>query len=63
MHYIIVLLPRNRIFWPAISCILTGEIWRIYPYSVRMQEIANQKNSEFRRFSRIVNILATAYDC
>ena len=46
-------------FWSFISRIQTeyGEMLRISPYSVRMQENTDQKNSEYGHFSCIVSVL------
>ena len=43
-----------ELFWPVFSHTQTeyGEILRISPYSVRMRENKDQKNSEYGRFSR-----------
>ena len=42
----------NVLFWSSFSTIRTeyGEILRISPYSVRMQENADQNNSEYGHF-------------
>ena len=41
------------VFWSLFSCIQTeySEILRISPYSVRMQENADQENAEYEHFS------------
>ena len=46
--------PYSELFWPAFSRIWTefGEILRIFPYSVQMQENVDQNNSEYGLFSR-----------
>ena len=46
--------PSSEFFWSVFSRIRTeyGEILRISPYSVRMQENTDQKNSEYGHFSR-----------
>ena len=46
--------PYSEFFWSVFSCIRTeyGEIRSIFPYSVRMQENTDQKNSENRYFLR-----------
>ena len=46
--------PYSELFWSAFSRIRTeyGELLRISPYSVRMQENAGQNNSEYGHFSR-----------
>ena len=46
--------PYSELFWSAFSRIWTeyGEILRISPYSVRMRENADQKNSEYGHFLR-----------
>ena len=43
--------PFSEFFWSVFSHIWTkyGEILRVFPYSVRMQE--NTKNSEYGHFS------------
>ena len=47
------------VFWSVFSHIRTeyGEILRFSLYSVRMREIADQKNSEYRHLSRSVSHL------
>ena len=46
--------PYSELFWSAFSRIRSEyrEILRIFPYSVRMRENANQNNSEYGHFSR-----------
>ena len=46
--------PYSELFWSTFSRIRTeyGEILRISPYSVRMQENADQNNSEYEHFLR-----------
>ena len=46
-------------FWSTFSRIQTeyGEILRISPYSVRMRENADQKNSEYGHFSCSVTVI------
>ena len=46
--------PYSEIFGSVFSHIRTeyGEIFRTSPYSVRMRENTDQKNSEYRHFSR-----------
>ena len=46
--------PYSEFFWSIFSHIWTeyGEILRISPYSVRMRENTDQKNSEYGHFSR-----------
>ena len=46
--------PYLEFFWSAFSCISTeyGEIRNISPYSVRMRENTDQKNSKPGHFSR-----------
>ena len=46
--------PYSELFWSAFSRIQTehGEILRISPYSVQIQENADQNNSEYGHFSR-----------
>ena len=45
--------PYSELFWSVISRIRTdyGEIRIISPYSVQMQENADQNNSEYKHFS------------
>ena len=49
----------SELFWSAFSRIRTqyGEIWSISPYSVGMQENADQNNSEYGHFLRSPNEL------
>ena len=49
--------PYSEFFWSVFSRIQTeyGEILRNGPYSVRMRENTDQKNSKYRHFSRSVN--------
>ena len=56
--------PYSEIFWFVFSWILTeyGEIHRISPYSVRIQENTNQKNSEYGHFSRSVNYCGMTFN-
>ena len=51
--------PYSESFWSIFSRIRTeyGEILCISPYSVRMQENTDQKNSEYGHFSRSDNCL------
>ena len=44
--------PYSELFWSAFSRIRTeyGQILRISPYSVRMRENTDQKNSEYGKF-------------
>ena len=53
--------PYSEFFWSVFSRIWTehGEIRSISPYSVRMRENNNQKNSEYGHFSRSVKDLKT----
>ena len=46
--------PYSEFVWSVFSRILTeyGEIRFISPHSVRMRENTDQKNSEYRHFSR-----------
>ena len=46
--------PYSEFFWSIYSGIRTeyGEILRISPYSVRMPENTDEKNSEYGHFSR-----------
>ena len=48
--------PNSELFWSAFSRIRTeyGEVRSISPYSVRMQENADQNNFEYGHFSRSV---------
>ena len=48
--------PYLELFWSAFSCIQAeyGEILRIYSYSVRMRENAEQNNSEYGHLLRSV---------
>ena len=48
--------PYSELFWSAFSCMGTeyGEILRTSPYSVRMQENADQNNCEYGDFLRSV---------
>ena len=50
--------PYSEFFWSVFSCIWTTyrEIQSISPYSVRMRENTEQKNSEYRHFSRSVEL-------
>ena len=45
--------PYSVFFWSVFSCIRTkyGEIQSISPYSVRLRENTDQKNSEYGHFS------------
>ena len=49
--------PDSELFWSVFSRIWTkyGEILGISPYPARMQENADQNNSEYRHFSRSGN--------
>ena len=49
--------PYSEFFWSVFSLIRTeyGEIRSIFPYSVRMRENTDQKNSKYGHFSRIVH--------
>ena len=49
--------------WSVFSLIRTGKILRITPYSVRMRETTDQKNSEYRHFSRSVSFLRSHNFC
>ena len=46
--------PYSGFFWSVVSRIWTeyGEIQSISPYSARMPENTDQKNSEYEHFSR-----------
>ena len=57
--------PYSEFFWFVFACIWTeyGEIWSISPYSVRMRENTDQKNSEYERFLRIVFVTVTICGC
>ena len=48
--------PYSEFFWSAFSRIPTeyGELLRKSPYSVRMRENTDQKNSEYGHFSHSV---------
>ena len=48
--------PYLELFWPVFSGIRTeyGEILRISPFSSRIQENADQNNSEYGHFLRSV---------
>ena len=48
--------PYSELFWSTFYCILTEyrETLRISPYSVTMQENADQNNSEYGHFLRSV---------
>ena len=48
--------PYSELFWSVLSRIRTeyGKILRISPYSVQMQENADQNNSEYGHFLRSV---------
>ena len=50
--------PYSELFWSAFFCIQTeyGELRSIPSYSVRMREYADQNNSEYGHFLRIVSI-------
>ena len=54
--------PYSEFFWSKFSCIWTeyGEIIRTSPYSVRMRENMDQKNSEYGHFSRNVSFYIAA---
>ena len=53
MHYVKIV-GYSEFFWSVFSCIRTeyGEILRISPYSLGMQENKDQKISEYRHFWR-----------
>ena len=53
--------PHSEFFWSVFSCIWTeyGEIRSISPYSVRMRENTDHKNSEYGHFSRSVSCSKT----
>ena len=46
----------SEFFWSVFSCIQTeyGEIFRTFPYSVRIRENVGHKNSRYEHFSRSV---------
>ena len=48
--------PYSEFFWSLFSRIRTeyGDIWSISPYSIRMRENTDQRNSEYKHFSRSV---------
>ena len=50
--------PYSEFFWSICSRIWTEywEIWSIFPYSVRMRENTDQKNSEHGHFLRSVEV-------
>ena len=50
--------PYSEFFWSTFSAICTeyGEIQSISPYSVRMRENKDQKNSEYGHFSRSASL-------
>ena len=49
--------PYSGFFWSVFSCLRTeyGEMRSISPYSVRIRENTDQKNSEYGHFSRSVS--------
>ena len=49
--------PYSRFFWSVFSCLRTeyGEMRSFSPYSVRIRENTDQKNSEYGHFSRSVS--------
>ena len=49
--------PHSGFFWSVFSCLRTeyGEMRSISPYSVRIRENTDQKNSEYGHFSRSVS--------
>ena len=53
--------PYSEFFWSAFPGIRTeyGEILHISPYSVRIRENMDKKNSEYGNFSRILYLLLT----
>ena len=53
--------PYSELHWSAFSRIRTEyrEILRIFPYSVRMREYADQNNSEYGHLSRSDLIVST----
>ena len=55
--------PYSELFWSAFSRIQTehGEILRISPYSVQIQENADQNNSEYGHFSRSARELSYTF--
>ena len=50
--------PLSELFWSVFSRIRTeyGEILRIPPYSVRIQENTDQNNSEYGHFLRSLSL-------
>ena len=50
--------PYSEFFWSVFSPIQTkyGEVWNIFPYSVRMRENTDKRNLEYGHFSRSVRI-------
>ena len=49
--------PHSGFFWSVFSCLRTeyGEMRSISPYSVRIRENTDQKNSEYGHFPRSVS--------
>ena len=58
MYYTRKKCPYSEVFWSTFSRIWTqyGEILRISPYSIQMQENTDQNNSEYGHFSRIITL-------
>ena len=54
--------PYSELFWSVFALIWTKyrEIIRISPYSVKMLEIMDQKNSEYGYFQAVI-VLATKF--
>ena len=57
---IICIFKIRSFFWSIFSCIWTeyGDLVRKSPYSVRIQENTDQKNSVFGHFSRSITLLS-----
>ena len=57
--------PYSEFFWSVLSRIRDeyGEIQSISPYSVRMRESTDQKNSEYRILSNILQYLLQCEHC
>ena len=53
----------SQSLWSVFPRIRTGKILRITPYSARMRENTDQKNSEYRHFSRSVSFLRSHNFC
>ena len=55
--------PYSEFFWSVFSCICTeyGEILSMSPYSARLRENTNQKNSKYGHFSHSVENLDSIF--